>query len=292
MKILLTGTSGQVGYELHQALRGAAELVTPSRNEMDLANLAQIREFIQQVKPDIIINPGAYTAVDKAETEADLAMTINAHAPAVMAEEARKLGAAIVHYSTDYVFDGTKEGPYVEDDPTSPCNVYGKTKVAGEQAIQASGARHLILRTSWVYSLRGNNFLLTMLRLASQRDELRIVADQHGAPTWSRTIARTTARMLPALLAHDQPDMQGIYHLTAQGQSTWYGFARTIFEKAMPDRKLSVIPIASSEYPVPAPRPKNSVMSSEKLMARFGSLPAWQDALSECLNEMPVGLSR
>jgi len=292
VKILLTGTSGQVGYELHQALRGAAELVTPSRNEMDLANLAQIREFIQQVKPDIIINPGAYTAVDKAETEADLAMTINAHAPAVMAEEARKLGAAIVHYSTDYVFDGTKEGPYVEDDPTSPCNVYGKTKVAGEQAIQASGARHLILRTSWVYSLRGNNFLLTMLRLASQRDELRIVADQHGAPTWSRTIARTTARMLPALLAHDQPDMQGIYHLTAQGQSTWYGFARTIFEKAMPDRKLSVIPIASSEYPVPAPRPKNSVMSSEKLMARFGSLPAWQDALSECLNEMPVGLSR
>lgn len=285
MKILLTGTSGQVGYELYQALHDTAEIIAPSRNEMDLANLAQVSEFIRQVKPDLIINPGAYTAVDKAEKEADLAMTINAHAPAVMAEEARKLGAAIIHYSTDYVFDGSKEGAYVEDDPTSPCNVYGQTKLAGEQAVQASGARHLILRTSWVYSLRGNNFLLTMLRLARERDELRIVADQHGAPTWSRTIALTTARMLPEFLASDRTDIQGIYHLIAQKHTTWHGFAKEIFKKAMPDKKLSVIPITSSEYPVPARRPKNSVMSSDKLITKFGALPDWDDALSQCLNE-------
>jgi dTDP-4-dehydrorhamnose reductase len=285
MKILLTGTSGQVGYELYQALHEIAEIIVPSRNEMNLANLAQVSEFIRQVKPDLIINPGAYTAVDKAEKEIDLAMTINAHAPAVMAEEARKLGAAIVHYSTDYVFDGSKEGAYVEDDPTSPCNVYGQTKLAGEQAIQASGARHLILRTSWVYSLRGNNFLLTMLRLARERDELRIVADQHGAPTWSRTIASTTARILPEFLASDRTDIQGIYHLTAQKHTTWHGFAKAIFEKAMPYKKLSVIPIASSEYPVPARRPKNSVMSSDKLISKFGALPDWDDALSQCLKD-------
>ncbi|MEO7497834.1 MAG: dTDP-4-dehydrorhamnose reductase, partial [Massilia sp.] len=196
MKILLTGANGQVGYELERSLQGLGQVVAPRRAELDLSDLDQVRDVIRAVRPGLIVNPGAYTAVDKAETEVALAMRVNAEAPAVMAEEAVRLGAAMVHYSTDYVFDGTKAGAYVETDPTGPINVYGQSKLAGEQAIAATGVDHLILRTSWVYGMRGKNFLLTMLRLAAERDSLRVVSDQHGAPTWSRTIADTTALIL------------------------------------------------------------------------------------------------
>jgi len=285
VKILLTGASGQVGFELNRALHGADEIFAPSRREMDLANLVQVRDVMQRFQPDVIINPGAYTAVDNAETESDLAMLIKAQAPAVMAEEARKTGAVMIHYSTDYVFDGSKEGAYVEEDVPSPCNVYGKSKLAGEQAIIASGIDYLILRTSWVYSLRGHNFLLTMLKLAQQRNELRIVADQKGAPTWSRTIASTTVSMLPRFVSDERSALSGVYHLTAQGATTWSGFAEAIFDQKLPDRKITVHPIASSEYPTLAMRPKNSVMSCQKLLSEFCALPTWEDALHNCLSE-------
>ncbi len=237
MKILLTGKTGQVGYELERSLQGLGEIIALDRSQMDLANLDQVRDVIRAIKPDLIINPAAYTAVDKAESEPELAMRINGEAPGVMAEEAKKLGAAMIHYSTDYVFDGSKTTPYVETDPTCPINVYGATKLAGEQAIQAAGIPHLILRTSWVYGMRGKNFLLTMLRLAQERDELRIVADQHGAPTWCRTIADTTAHIVAQAKGaqHAQDwwqERSGIYHLTAQGQTTWYGFTQAILENA------------------------------------------------------------
>jgi dTDP-4-dehydrorhamnose reductase len=196
MKILLTGASGQVGYELERSLQSIGEVVALDRTRCDLSDLDQVRDVVRALRPGLIVNPAAYTAGDKAETEAALAHRINAEAPAVMAAEAQRLGAAMVHYSTDYVFDGTKSGPYLETDATNPINVYGQSKLAGELAIAASGAPHLILRTSWVYGMRGKNFLLTMLRLGRERDELRVVADQHGAPTWSRTIADTTAALL------------------------------------------------------------------------------------------------
>jgi dTDP-4-dehydrorhamnose reductase len=285
MKILLTGITGQVGCELLRALTGKWEIISPTRAEMDLADPLQVRDFIRRVKPDLIINPAAYTAVDKAEREADLALAINAHAPEVMANEARSLGAGIIHYSTDYVFDGTKATPYIESDATNPCNVYGATKRAGEQAIEASGAQYLILRTSWVYGLRGHNFLRTMLNLAEKHDELRIVADQFGAPTWSRTIAETTLKILPSFIESREQAVREIYHLTAQGDTTWHGFADAIFENANLEKKPFLSPITSSEYPTPARRPKNSRMSSDKLIEKFGPLPHWKDALLQCLTE-------
>ncbi len=284
MKILLTGASGQVGYELERSLQGLGQVVAVDRARMDLADLDQVRAVIRAVRPDLIVNPAAYTAVDKAESEAALARRINAEAPAVMAAEAKLLGAALVHYSTDYVFDGTKAGAYVETDATGPINVYGQTKLEGEQAIAASGVSHLILRTSWVYGMRGKNFLLTMLRLAREREELRVVSDQHGAPTWSRTIADTTALVLAQARAGGPgwwDANSGIYHLSGQGQTTWCGFTEAIVAQA--GLSCKVVPISSAEYPVPAPRPKNSVMDSGKLMARFCTLPEWQRALALCL---------
>jgi dTDP-4-dehydrorhamnose reductase len=285
MKILLTGRTGQVGYELERSLQGLGEIISLDRNQMDLANLDQVRNIVRQIKPTLIINPAAYTAVDLAESEPDLAMRINAEAPAVMAEEAKKLGAAMIHYSTDYVFDGTKRTPYIESDPTCPINVYGRTKLAGEQAIQETGIKHLILRTSWVYGMRGRNFLLTVLRLAQQRDELRIVADQYGTPTWCRTIADTTAH----IVAQSQDsqgwwqEKSGVYHLTALGQTTWAGLTEAILTNAALLKKTSVKSITTQEYPLPAKRPRYSVMSCEKLMSttHFG-LPAWGKALQLC----------
>ena len=196
MKILLTGSTGQVGYELARSLQGLGEVVAVDRNVMDLSNLDQVRDVIRTVRPQLIVNPAAYTAVDKAESEPELAYRVNAEAPGLMAQEAKLLGAAMVHYSTDYVFDGSNPSPRGEDDATGPLNVYGASKLAGEQAIAAAGIDHLIFRTSWVYGMRGKNFLLTMMRLAKEREELKVVADQHGAPTWSRTIADTTALVL------------------------------------------------------------------------------------------------
>lgn len=284
MKILLTGASGQVGYELERSLQGLGQVIALDRTRMDLSDLDQVRDVVRALRPGLIVNPAAYTAVDKAESEPGLAHRINAEAPGVMAVEAHKLGAAIVHYSTDYVFDGAKAGAYVETDPTGPLNVYGRSKLAGEQAIAASGARHLILRTSWVYGMRGKNFLLTMMRLAREREELRVVGDQHGAPTWSRTIADTTALILAQAQAKNDgwwESNSGIYHLSAQGQTTWCGFTEAIV--AATGAGCRVTPIGSADYPVAATRPANSVMCSDKLMRHFCSLPCWEDALSLCI---------
>jgi dTDP-4-dehydrorhamnose reductase len=295
MKILLAGRSGQVGYELERSLQGLGQIVAVARSRMELANPAQLREVIRTVRPALIVNPAAYTAVDLAECEPDLAMRINAEAPAVMAEEARRLGAALIHYSTDYVFDGAKADGYVEEDIPNPQNVYGRSKLAGEQAIQASGVPHLILRTSWVYGTRGRNFLRTVQRLAQERDELRIVADQFGAPTWSRTIADATAHMLAKLLGKagakgerciaDETwhDHAGLYHLTAQGKTSWYGFTQEIVAQLVLPHKPVVVAISTAEYPLPARRPQNSVLCSEKFMRTFCSLPDWKSALRLCL---------
>ena len=284
MKILLTGSSGQVGYELARSLQGIGEVVAVDRAEMDLSDLDQVRDTIRRVQPGLIVNPAAYTAVDKAESEPDLAYRINAEAPGLMAQEAKTLGAALVHYSTDYVFDGSQPAPRVEDDATGPLNVYGASKLAGEQAIAAAGIPHLIFRTSWVYGLRGKNFLLTMMRLARERDELRVVADQHGAPTWSRTIADTTALVLSQAHAGGREwwrQNSGVYHLSSQGQTSWFDFTKAILEEAGIDCR--VLPITSAEYPVPARRPQYSVLSSERLTARFCHLPEWREALRLCL---------
>lgn len=251
---------------------------------MDLGNPDQLRAVIRAVKPTLIINPAAYTAVDLAESEPDLAMRVNGDAPGIMAEEAKRLGAAMIHYSTDYVFDGTKGGAYTEDDLPCPVNVYGKTKLAGEQAIQAAGIPHLILRTSWVYGMHGKNFLLTILRLAKERSELQIVADQHGSPTWSRTIADSAAKILSQMGdARAWEECSGIYHMTAQGQTTWHGFAQAILENPSVALPTPVIPIPAEAYPLPARRPANSVLSSNRFISTFCALPAWDVALKSCL---------
>lgn len=284
MKILLTGSTGQVGYELARSLQGLGEVVALDRAQMDLADLDQVRDMVRSVKPGLIVNPAAYTAVDQAQAEPELAHRINALAPGVMAAEASALGAAMVHYSTDYVFDGSLARAYVETDTIGPINVYGQTKLAGEQAVAAAGIPHLILRTSWVYGMRGKNFLLTMLRLAQEREELRVVSDQHGAPTWSRTIAATSAHILAQASAGGSrwwDEHSGVYHLSSQGQTTWCGFAEAIIANA--GLACRVTPISSAEYPVPAPRPANSVLDSAKLIARFGALPEWKVALDECM---------
>lgn len=296
MKILLTGRSGQVGYELERSLQGLGEIVAVDRARMDLANLDQVREVIRSVRPELIVNPAAYTAVDLAESEPELAIRVNAEAPAVMAEEAKKLGSALIHYSTDYVFDGAKTSAYVEDDVPNPQNVYGRSKLAGEQAIVASGVPHIVLRTSWVYGMRGRNFLRTVQRLAQERDELRIVADQFGAPTWCRTIADTTAHIVMRLQSVSSSagnaniaeevwrSYSGTYHLTAQGRTSWHGFTQVIVDHLSTTKKPVITPITTSDYPLPARRPQNSVLSSDKLMRTFCGLPDWQMALQLCLD--------
>lgn len=284
MKILLTGSTGQVGYELARSLQGLGEVVAVDRQVMDLSDLDQVRDVIRKERPQLIVNPAAYTAVDKAESEPALALRVNAEAPGLMAQEAKALGAAMVHYSTDYVFDGTQPAPRSEGDPTGPVNVYGASKLAGEQAIAAAGIPHLIFRTSWVYGMRGKNFLLTMLRLAREREELRVVADQHGAPTWSRTIADATALVLAQAQAGGADWWQansGVYHLSAQGQTTWSEFTEAIVAAA--GLTCRVTPITSAEYPTPAKRPQYSVMSSERLIERFVRLPDWKQALHLCM---------
>lgn len=287
-RILITGKTGQVGYELERSLQGLGEIIAVDRSQMDLADLDQVRDVIRRVKPTLIVNPAAYTAVDKAESEPELALRVNGEAPGVMAEEAKKLGAALIHYSTDYVFDGTKDGAYVETDPTCPMNVYGSSKLAGELAIQAADIPHLILRTSWVYSTHGKNFLLTMRRLAQERDELGIVSDQFGAPTWSRTIADTTSHIVAqSLTAADQQawwkERGGLYHLAAQGNTTWFGFTEAIMADPSVTKKPRLKPILAKDYPVPAKRPTNSVLSSQRLIDTFCGLPHWQEALKLCM---------
>jgi len=291
VRIVLTGKTGQVGHQLERSLQGLGEVIALDSKQMNLAEPDAVRAVLRELKPQLIVNPAAYTAVDQAEKEEELAQRINGIAPGVMAEEARALGAAMIHYSTDYVFDGTKSGGYVETDPANPQNVYGRSKLAGEQAIAAAGIPHLILRTSWVYGMRGRNFLLTVKRLAAERDELRIVADQIGAPTWSRTIADTTAHIVARLqpratqgLACDSwHAAAGIYHLTAQGSTSWHGFTEAIVAHSSTPKKPVVTPIATEEYPLPARRPKNSILSCAKLIDAFCDLPQWDKALQLCL---------
>jgi dTDP-4-dehydrorhamnose reductase len=271
VKILLTGPTGQVGWELAPKLAHLGEVIAPDRRALDLADAEATRARVRDLRPDVIVNAAAYTAVDRAESEPDLARAINGTAPGVLADEAKRLGALLVHYSTDYVFDGTKEAPYTEDDTPNPLSVYGRSKLEGDRAIQASGCRHLILRTSWVYAGRGQNFLLTMLRLGAGRPELRVVDDQRGAPTWARDIAAATV----ALLA-DPPN--GLFHLTAAGVTTWHGCACEIM------RQAGLMPIVhrlrTDEYPTAARRPANSVLDNRKAQALLGPLPDWRDVFA------------
>lgn len=292
MKILITGANGQVGHELQRCLAGQGELIALDRQQLNLTDLKQVRQVIADVRPHIIVNAAAYTAVDQAESERDLAIAINAHAPEVMAQEAKRLGAVLIHYSTDYVFDGAKPDPYLENDATRPLNVYGESKLLGEHAILAQQIPALIFRTQWVYGLRGKNFLLTMLRLAAQRDELRVVNDQFGAPTWSRSIAQATAGVLRLGQAQSGPaDLDwwraraGLYHLVAQGTTTWHGFAQRIVDLARLPAKPRVTGIPAAEYSTPAVRPDNSRLSCQKFQEAFFALPQWQAALDDCMGE-------
>ena len=289
MKILVTGRNGQVGSALQEALVGLGEIIAVDRTQLDLSSLDTIRDVVRSIRPSIIVNAAAYTAVDQAESDEATAYRINADAPGVLAEEAQHLGAALIHYSTDYVYDGSKSGAWMETDATDPLSVYGRSKLAGEEAIMSTGVPHLILRTSWVYGLHGKNFLLTMLRLAQSRTELSIVNDQIGAPTWSRTIAQATASIIkkfPDLAAANH--LSGIYHLCSGGQTSWYGFAEKIFAHPLIQQKPQLHPITTADYPTPAVRPKNSVLNTDKFETVFTQLPSWEEALTECLQQIPV----
>ncbi len=290
MKMLVTGAQGQIGWELQRTLAPLGELIAIDRSELDLGDADSVRRTIRDAKPNLIVNAAAYTAVDRAESERELAHRINAVTPGIIAEEAKRIDAALIHYSTDYVFDGEKAGPYLESDTPRPLNVYGASKLAGERAIQESGARHLILRTSWVYGARGSNFLSTIVRLAKERDTLSVVDDQVGAPSWSRMIAQATAllvaRGLPSEYTH------GVCNLTAGGHTSWYGFARAILEvqPAHAEQRLhasKLAPIPAAQYPTPARRPRNSVLSHARLERDFGlQMPDWQRGLRLCVEEL------
>lgn len=290
MRILLTGGQGQVGWELRRTLAVLGEVVAPGRDALDLASAASIIAAVRTIRPEFIVNCAAYTAVDQAESEPDLAMRVNGHAPGILAEEARKAGAMLVHYSTDYVFDGSKAVPYVETDPVAPLNVYGRTKLAGEQAVLASGVAHLILRTSWVYAPRGRNFLLTVRRLGRERKELGIVDDQFGAPTSARMIAEATAHALAAYAigghkTGGSAELGGLYHLCAAGKTTWYEFATEILRGV--EGAATVRPIPTAEYPTPARRPKYSLLDNSRFHKHFGfTLPDWRMGLQLCMEEL------
>ena len=285
LNILVSGKTGQVAVELQKHLAGLGNLTVLGRDVLDLSQPEQIRAQVRAHKPDLIIIAAAHTAVDQAESEPELAFAINASAPGVFAEEAAALGIPLIHYSTDYVFDGSKPAPYTEDDATNPLGVYGKSKLAGELAIAASGAQHLILRTSWVYSTHGKNFLLTMQRLLQERPELRVVADQIGAPTWAGTIARSTRALIERWQAGDA-GAWGTYHLTASGETSWFGFTQAIAAHLSAQGKTcaTLEPIPASAYPTPAARPQNSRLDCSKLARERGvTQPDWRDALRECV---------
>ena len=289
LKILISGKTGQVAVELQKHLAGLGELIVLGRDVLDLSQPDQIRAQVRAHKPDLLIIAAAHTAVDQAENEPELAFTINAIAPGVFAEEAAALGIPLIHYSTDYVFDGRKPAPYTEDDATNPLGVYGKSKLAGELAIAASGAQHLILRTSWVYSTHGKNFLLTMQRLLQERSELRVVADQVGAPTWAGTIAQSTRALIERWQSGDAAAW-GTYHLTASGETSWFGFTQAIAGHLTAQGKAcaTLEPIPASAYPTPAARPQNSRLDCSKLAREWGvAQPDWEAALSACLAEQP-----
>ncbi len=297
MKILLIGKGGQVGRDLHPLLAQFGQVLAPDRHDFDFCRPDSVRSCVREIRPDIIVNAAAYTAVDKAESEPELARAVNAIGPGILAAEAHELGALLIHYSTDYVFDGSKTTPYLETDPVNPLNAYGKTKLEGEEAIRNSGCDHLIFRTSWVYSRQGSNFLLTMLRLGREREELRIVDDQIGAPTSSGALARATAKLLKTRMRGDSAlANSGTYHMTASGYVSWFGFANAIFESYPNPSDLCVrriLPIQASGYVTPARRPLNSRLDCSKLRDVLGiSMPPWQEDLADVMSSLvPVVIS-
>jgi dTDP-4-dehydrorhamnose reductase len=287
MRILITGKNGQVGTELARLYQSRGDVVLTGRDECDLSSEQSIRDVVGRVKPAIIVNAGAYTAVDQAEKERELCFAINATAPRVLAQEAARLNALLVHYSTDYVFNGEKSEPYLESDPIDPINVYGASKAAGEAAIAEAGGRYLVLRTSWVYGAHGKNFLRTMLRLGAERNELRVVDDQVGAPTSAAAIAAATARLVEQYQQNAPYAVPGIYHMTAAGSTSWCGFARAIFNAGVLGNRPRVQPIPSSDYPTPAKRPANSVLANDKFARTFAfRLGGWQQQLDQVLASM------
>jgi len=302
LKIVIVGRNGQLAWEANRQFQGLGQVICVGRPEFDLADIDGVCAEIRRIKPSILINAAAYTAVDQAESEPEAAMKINSDAPAAMAEEAKRLSALFISYSTDYVFDGKSPSPYKEDDSTAPLNVYGASKLSSERAVAAVGGSHLIFRTSWVYGARGKNFLKTIVKLAAERPELRIVDDQIGAPTWSRDLAGATRKIIEQLAKKSSTakisivealgDRSGIYHMTTAGSVSWYGFATAIVEE-MRKRGLSkgnlaeVIPIPSSQFPTPAARPHNSRLCNQKLSRVFGvSLPPWRESLAAVMDEL------
>lgn len=301
VRLLITGVNGQVGWNLQRTLAPLGEVTALTRDQLNLADLDAIAPTIRDYRPDIVVNAAAYTAVDKAESEPELAHAVNALAPAAIATELARTGGLLIHYSTEYVFDGTKPNPYLEDDPTAPLNTYGRSKLEGEQGIAASGCAHIILRTTWVYDVRGKNFLRTVLRLSREREELRMVSDQFGAPTWARMIAEATAAILVQVINHRGTETQrfsaaqtGIFNLTAAGSTSWADFADAIIKEyddccswaadtgefGSPLMVKRVVPITSDQYKTPARRPQNSVLSNAKIRAAYGIvMPDWRDQL-------------
>ena len=294
MKILLLGKNGQVGWELQRSLAPLGELMALDRHSEPCGDLSQpelLAQTVRSLRPDVIVNAAAHTAVDKAESEVDLARTLNARAPAALAQAAAEIGAWLVHYSTDYVFDGSGTQPWLEGDATGPLGVYGQTKLEGEQAIAASGCKHLIFRTSWVYAARGGNFAKTMLRLAQERERLTVIDDQHGAPTGAELIADLTAHAIRVAL--QQAQVSGLYHLVAGGETSWHGYASHVIARARalrPDQAWKVgeiAPVPTSAFPTPAKRPLNSRLNTQKLQQVFGlRLPHWQQGVDRMLLEI------
>lgn len=279
MRILVTGAGGQVGAALVRVLRGRFEVLGLDRAGLDLRDAGALREIVARAQPDAILNAAAYTAVDRAEAERDAAFAVNHRAVTELAAAARAAGALLVHFSTDYVFDGTKSAPYAEDDATHPLNIYGESKLAGERTVAASGCRHFILRTSWVYAPEGRNFVNAILAAAKTRPDLRVVDDQRGAPTPAPAIADAVARLLSDVAWRDKSD--GIYHMTAAGETTWYGFAQEILRERAPGVRL--IPVTTEAYGATAPRPRNSLLDNAKLRAAFGiALPDWREGFRAC----------
>jgi dTDP-4-dehydrorhamnose reductase len=302
LKIVIVGRNGQLAWEANQRFQGLGDVMCIGRPEIDLTDIERLRGEIRRIKPSVIINAAAYTAVDQAESQPETAMKINSQAPAAMAEEAKRLGALFITYSTDYVFDGKKTSPYEEVDPAAPLNVYGASKLSGERAVEAVGGNYLIFRTSWVYGARGKNFLRTIAKLAAEKPELKIVDDQVGAPTWSRDLAEATRKIIEQLINQSASeklpvgealgDGRGIYHMTAAGSVSWCGFAAAIIEE-MGKRNSSksnlakVLPIPTSEYPTPAARPHNSRLCNDKLKNSFGvTLPPWRASLTAVMDEL------
>ena len=293
MRILLTGKNGQVGSELHKILTQFGDVTAIGRTEMDLTDPNQIRQTVRQVKPALIINAGAYTAVDKAESDCELAQAVNSIAPKILAEEAKDEGALLIHYSTDYTYSGEmRQRPYSESDSPTPNSTYGKTKLEGDNNIEKSGASYLIFKTGWVYSSNGKSFLRTILQLAKEKNELRVVNDQTGSPTWCRSIAIATGDIIRNLLAKKNGSLSkavssiaGVYHMTCQGETSWHGFAQAILELTYPENMPKLVAISTKEYPTAAIRPPYSVLSNTKLQKTFGvKLPHWEHALKQCLN--------